>query len=204
MKKPLLIILFLLIFIISGISIIVIKSSREVLTAFGEMDNSLKKSRRFVEKENDSLFYAIQNEKLIHKANKVDSLTTTFKEYIESIKQEMLGVKDPNNYELMDQPNNMFFTESGLSEKGKEFIAKTDQLREELLIMVETPELKSDIANKLVTGQLRDRDGRRIDWLVFNFKDFPLVASVTKLTQIQSDVSTIESEIYKDYLAKQK
>ncbi|WP_298309992.1 hypothetical protein [uncultured Aquimarina sp.] len=200
MKKPVLIILLLLIFIISGISIIVVKSSKEVLTAFGEMDNKLSKSSISVEKEKDSLFNVIQDEKLIYKANKVDSLITSFKGYLESVKQEMLGVKDPKNYELMDQPNNMFFIEKGLSEKGKEFIAKIDQLREELLMLVETPQLKTQINSSLSTSEVRERDGRRRDWLEYNFKDFPLIASITRLTQMQSDVIILESDIYESYI----
>ncbi|WP_299218331.1 hypothetical protein [uncultured Aquimarina sp.] len=204
MKKPVLIILLLLIFIISGISFLLVKSSRDVISAFGEMDNKLSKSSVFVEKENDSLLNAIKDENLLVKANQVDSLITNFKEYLESIKQEMLGGKGPKNYELMDQQNNMFFTERGLSEKGKEFITKTDQIREELLELVETPELETKISNILSTGEVHDRDGRRRKWLEFNFKDFPLIASITRLTQMQSGVIILESDIYKNYIIGQE
>ncbi|WP_108805166.1 hypothetical protein [Aquimarina sp. Aq107] len=202
MKKPLLIILLLLIFIISGISFLVIKSSREVVSAFGKMDEAIQQKNYSVQKSNDSLLRSIKNEEHLIKALRIDSITTSFKEYIESIKQEMLGAKDPQNYELMDEPNNMFFTDNGVSEKGKEFVKKIDQLRETLLITAETSELKAEISNTLSTGQLRDRDGRRRDWLMFNFKDFPLVASITKLTQMQSDVTAIESKIFLHYLEK--
>ncbi|AXT56688.1 hypothetical protein J8L88_07600 [Aquimarina sp. MMG015] len=202
MKKPLLIILLLLIFIISGISFLVVKSSRDVVSAFGKMDEALQQKNYSVQKNNDSLLALIENEELLVKALRVDSITTSFKEYIESIKQEMLGEKDPQNYELMGEPNTIFFTGNGFSEKGKEFVEKIDQLRETLLIMAETSELKSEITNALSTGQVRDRDGRRRDWLMFNFKDFPLVASITKLTQMQSDVTSIESSIFLGYIEK--
>ncbi|WP_405205158.1 hypothetical protein [Aquimarina sp. LLG6339-5] len=200
MKKPLLIILLLLIFIISGISFLVVKSSRDVVSAFGKMDEALQQKNYSVQKNNDSLLALIENEELLVKALRVDSITTSFKEYIGSIKQEMLGKKDPQDYELMGEPNTIFFTGNGFSEKGKEFVEKIDQLRETLLIMAETSELKAEIANTLSTGQVRDRDGRRRDWLMFNFKDFPLVASITKLTQMQSDVTSIESSIFLDYI----
>ncbi|WP_298544786.1 hypothetical protein [uncultured Aquimarina sp.] len=200
MKKPILIILLLLIFVISGISFLLVKSSRDVISSFGEMDNKLSKSSVFVDRENDSLLNAIKDENLLIKARKVDSLITSFKEYLASVKQEMLGVKDPKNYELMDQPNNMFFAESGLSEKGKEFIAKTDQLRENLIVLVESPKLKTKITNTLSTEEVRDRDGRRRKWLEFNFKDFPVIANITRLTQMQSDVIAIESDIYRNYI----
>ena len=156
MKKPLLIILLLLIFIISGISFLVIKSSREVVSAFGKMDEAIQQKNYSVQKSNDSLLRSIKNEEHLIKALRIDSITTSFKEYIESIKQEMLGAKNPQNYELMDEPNNMFFTDNGVSEKGKEFVKKIDQLRETLLITAETSELKAEISNTLSTGQLRD------------------------------------------------
>ena len=202
MKKPVLIILLLLIFIISGISYIMVKSTGEVVSAFGKMDYKLEKSQYSVEKETDSLLAAIKDQNLLFKANQVDSLTTEFKEYLATIKQEMLGELDPQNYEVMDVPNTMFFSENGLSDKGKEFIEKIDQFREALLITVETPELKTKITNTLSTRQVYDRNGKRHNWLEYNFKGFPLIASITKITQLQSDVFTIESDIYKYYLAQ--
>ncbi|SEL68681.1 GldM N-terminal domain-containing protein [Aquimarina amphilecti] len=202
MKKPLLIILLLLIFIISGISFLVIKSSRDVVSTFGKMDKALQHKNYSVQKNNDSLLKAISNEELLVKAYQVDSIITGFREYIESVKQEMLGKKNPKNYELMDKPNTMFFAENGPSKKGKEFVAEIDKLREKLLGIVETPKLKTRINSILITEEVYDRNGRRKKWLDYNFKGFPLVVSITKLTQMQSDISSIESDILLDYLKK--
>jgi len=167
---------------------------------FGKIDHKLEKSRYSTEKETDSLLTAIKDQNLLIKANQVDSLTINFNTYLESIKQEMLGIKNPENYELMDAPNTMFFTENGLSKKGEEFIAKMNQIREELLILVETPELKVKINNTLSTAEVQDRNGTRQNWLVYNFKGFPLVASLTKLTQLQSDILSIKSDIFTHFL----
>ena len=200
MKKPLLIILLLLIFIISGISFLVVKSSRDVVSAFGKMDETLRTNNFSVEKENDSLLLTIKDEGLLLKANRVDSLVTDFSNYVVSIKEEMLGEIDTQNYEVMEERNNMFFTENGLSKNGMEFIVRINRLREALLVITENPELKTNIANTFGTGQVYDRNGRRRDWLAFNFKDVPLIVSVTKLTQIQSDITLIEKSIFLDYL----
>ncbi|WP_299434406.1 hypothetical protein [uncultured Aquimarina sp.] len=203
MKKSTLVILLFGIVVISILAWFISDSSREVLTAFGEMENTLKTNSLSVEIKNDSLLSEISDKKLVYKAKQVDSLTTNFKEYLESVKQEMLGsIKDPKNYELMDKPNNMFFFENGLSEKGEEFIAKMNQFRDRLLILVETPSLKNEINNILNTGQVYSRNGERRKWLEYNFKGFPLIASITKLTQMQVDVSSIESKIFLDCLGK--
>src|SRR5690606_34345031 len=44
-------------------------------------------------------------------------------------------------------------------------------------------------------GKVKDREGRPRDWLEYHYKGFPMVASLTKLTQIQSDIKSVESEI---------
>lgn len=203
MKKSTLIILIIGVLIVAGFTWFSVNASREVLKAFGEMEKAIQHKNYTVKKDNDSLLGTITDAHLRVKANTVDSLNSSFTAYIESIKQEMLGQKNPENYESTDKPSTLFFTEIGVSKKGEELIAKIDQLRKELLMLVETSELKTNIKNVLSTEQVHDRNGRRRDWLVYNFKDFPLVASITKLTQIQSDVSTMESAIYLDYLKEQ-
>ncbi|AXT52641.1 hypothetical protein D1818_18040 [Aquimarina sp. BL5] len=200
MKKPLLIILVLLVFVVSGISFLVSRARKKMFTDYVRMDQKLEQIAYPLEKENDSLLQLITDPDMWHKAQEVSFLTKDFKKYLESVKLEMLGEKDSENYELMDQPNNMFFTENGLSQKGKEFITRTNELRENLIALVETPRLKTKINNTLSTGQVRDRDGRRRNWLEVNFKDFPLIASIKKLTRMQSDVSKIEASIYRNYL----
>ncbi|WP_378178505.1 hypothetical protein [Aquimarina sp. SS2-1] len=200
MKKPLLIILVLLVFVVSGISFLVSRARKKMLIDYVHMDQKLEQMTYPLEKENDSLLRLITNSDIWNKAQEIDLLTKGYKKYLESVKLEMQGTKDPEQYELLYEPNNMFFTENGLSEKGKEFVKRTDELRESLIILVETPELKTKITNVLSTGQVYDRNRVRRDWLEFNFKDFPLIANITRLTQMQSDVSSIESDIYKYYL----
>ncbi|MFD2562827.1 hypothetical protein [Aquimarina rubra] len=200
MKKPLLIILVLLVFVVSGISFLVSRARKKMFTDYVRMDQKLEQIAYPLEKENDSLLRLITDPDLWSKAQEVNFLTKDYKKYLESVKLKMLDDKDPDDYELMDKPNNMFFTENGLSEKGKEFITRTDELRENLIALVETPGLKTKINNTLSTDQVHDRDGRRRNWLEFNFKDFPLIASITKLTRMQSDVSKIEADIYRNYL----
>src|SRR5690606_39022089 len=45
------------------------------------------------------------------------------------------------------------------------------------------------------------KEGIKKGWLTYHFEGFPMVASLTKLTQMQADVKTIESEVLSNMLA---
>ena len=47
----------------------------------------------------------------------------------------------------------------------------------------------------MISLAVYNREGKEIFWLDYNYKGFPLVASITKLTQIQADIKTTESQI---------
>ncbi|MDZ7613553.1 MAG: GldM family protein [Flavobacteriaceae bacterium] len=49
--------------------------------------------------------------------------------------------------------------------------------------------------NRFTTAKVLDREGKERFWLDYNYKGFPLIASLTKLTQIQADIKASESEV---------
>ena len=46
-----------------------------------------------------------------------------------------------------------------------------------------------------------NREGKKIEWLSYNFEGFPSIASRTKLTQMQADIKTTQSEVLSAMLA---
>ena len=62
----------------------------------------------------------------------------------------------------------------------------------------------NDVEKTFATGEVKNRDGRPVDWLKYNFEGFPMVASITKLTQMQADVKTTESKVLSALLAGQQ
>jgi len=204
MKKSVLLLLVVGIIAIACFAWFARNTSREVLTAFGKMEKALETKNENVQKDNDSILNTIQDESLLTKAKEVKILTHDFTKYLESVKEEMLGIKDPTDYEHMDKPNHMFFTANGLSEKGEEFIRKMDELREKLLAYTENEVLKETIQKTLDTRDIYSQHGKRLPWLVYHFKGFPLVASITKLTQMQLDVQSLESDMFLNYIELEK
>ena len=57
------------------------------------------------------------------------------------------------------------------------------------------PEYYADVEKKFATEPVTNRDGKVLDWLDYHYKGFPLVASLTKMTQLQADIKTTESEV---------
>ena len=63
--------------------------------------------------------------------------------------------------------------------------------------------IKNDVATRFSTDKVTNREGKEIFWLDYNYKGFPLVASITKMTQIQADIKTTESEVLGNMLQGQ-
>ena len=65
-------------------------------------------------------------------------------------------------------------------------------------------EIKKSIQANFSTAPVTNRDGKEVAWLNYNYEGFPLVASLTKLTQIQADIKTTKSEVLQRMLAGQQ
>src|SRR5690606_13916528 len=71
-------------------------------------------------------------------------------------------------------------------------------------VLSQNPDMASiaeDVKDKFETDPVTNRDGNKVDWLDYHYKGFPLVASLTKMTQLQADVKTTESEVLSSMLA---
>jgi gliding motility-associated protein GldM len=65
-------------------------------------------------------------------------------------------------------------------------------------------DIKKSIEANFSTAPVKNRDGKDVAWLNYNYEGFPLVASLTKLTQIQADIKTTKSEVLQRMLAGQQ
>lgn len=196
------------------IAMMALNMSKEVLSAFGLMNERLEDSNTAATMRNQQFIQGLQQKAedspelyrdLTEKAKQIDALASDFNQYVEGIKKELMtDVKDPQDYEVMDKSitldNKFFVGGDKYSQEGQEFVDKVNGFRTGVLTILgdNYPDVKADIENKFSTGEdgkVRDREGRPREWLEYHFKGFPMVASLTKLTQLQADVKTVESEI---------
>ena len=192
------------------IAMLALNMSKEVLSAFGLMNEKLVKSNEATESRNQSFVASLdvkaedQPEKykpLKAKADQIDKLAHTFDAYLANLKNKMVAtVDDPKEYEIMDKGDYLdqnFFKGDKIKEEGQEFLDQINGFREGVVKILSTEkgmdEVIKDVQEKFNTENIGGV-GKQT-WLDRNYKGFPLVASLTKMTQLQSDIKTTESEV---------
>lgn len=189
------------------IAMLAMNMSKEVLSAFGLMNEKLSESNiRATEKNNASYEtlalkaseQAKQYGEAKEKTDKLRSMADELFAYIGDLKTKMAAdIEDKKAYESMDKSgflDQYFFASGKITPKGKEFVDKINQFREQSLVVLGESELSTVVAARFSTGNVTNKEGKKIDWLKYNYEGFPLIASLTKLTQIQADIKTTEAD----------
>ena len=194
------------------IAMLALNMSKEVLSAFGLMNEKLTESNEATTARNASFMDGLaqkaldQKEKyepLKAKADQIAVLSTEFDAYLEDLKGKMVAkLDDPTDYEVMDRGDYLdenFFKGDKLKDAGNEFLAQMATFRDGVSsILADESGMESvvkDVQKKFSTDDVRNRDNVEIRWLDYHYKGFPLVASLTKMTQLQADIKTTESEV---------
>ena len=192
------------------IAMMALQMSREVLTAFGMVNESLAETNSRTTERNSSLLAGLaakaqdqpaKFQPLLEQAQQVDALSSDFNNYLEGLKEKLVAeMDDPQDYETMDKSDALdeYFFQSGKpSAAGEEFIAQINEYREGVIALIgeQFPEVASQVRNKFSTEPVEDSEGVTRPWLNYHFEGYPMVASMTKFTQMQNDVKTTESEV---------
>lgn len=200
------------------IAMLALNMSKEVLSAFGLMNEKLTESNQAATERNEAFMQGLAEkvseqpakyQPLKAQADQISTLANNFNSYLEELKGKMTAtVDDPQDYEVMDKGDyldNNFFKGDKLKPEGQEFLNQIKTFREGVIeVLSQNPDMASiadDVKNKFETDPVTNRDGNKVDWLDYHYKGFPLVASLTKMTQLQADVKTTESEVLSSMLA---
>jgi gliding motility-associated protein GldM len=204
------------------IAMMALNMSKEVLAAFGLMSEKLTKSNELATQRNTGFMAGLaekvseQPEKytpLKEKADQISTLSNEFNTYLDQLKAELVDDRDdPTDYETMDRPdrlNQKFFEGGKVTASAQEFLDKVAKYRDGVSAAIkEVKEVDASIADDVVktfnTDDVKNRDGVTEKWLNYNYEGVPLVASLTKLTQMQADIKTTESKVLSALLAGQQ
>ncbi|MBT8295897.1 MAG: gliding motility protein GldM, partial [Gramella sp.] len=201
------------------IAMMALNMSKEVLTAFGLMNEKLDKTAENYSERNTALMAGLATKveeqpakytSIKADADKIHELSSNFTQYIEGMKEELqASVDDPKDYETMDQStvmDQMFFQSGRISPKGEEFLGEIEKYRSGVSGILEsgynTIAQKVNVQKEFATDP-ENVEGAKVPWLKYRFEGFPLVASITQLTQMQADVKSTESEILSSMLSGQ-
>lgn len=200
------------------IAMLALNMSKEVLSAFGLMNEKLVESNEAATQRNADFMQGLaekvteQPEKyrpLKAQADQISVLADDFNAYLAKLKTDMTAtIDDPQDYEIMDKADfldELFFIGDKLKPEGQEFVDQMTKFRTGVAdVLKDNPDLQdivADVQKKFNTDDVTNRDGNVLSWLDYHYRGFPLVASLTKFTQLQADIKTTESEMLSAMLA---
>ncbi len=201
------------------IAMLALNMSKEVLSAFGLMTEKLALSNEDAKLRIDNDLKAMEKQlesqpekfgPLVAQAKEVEKLSNDFYVYIEGLKTDMMKkVDDPKDYEVQDKSDFLdekFFIGDKLKPGGQEFLNKLKDYKEGLAkILGKDPRFTSVLASankSFSTEPVKNREGKSIDWLDYHYKGFPMVASMTKLSALQSDIRKTQSDVLTSMVAE--
>ncbi len=198
------------------IAMLALNMSKEVLSAFGILNNKIIESNSITDERNKSSFDQLAqkaqeqpgqygNKKII--VEKIRAISKEYCNYLEEIKTKITSKTDKDEegnfmYEQMDKGDlvdRLFFKGDNPSNEGKEFLEKIrnypfqiKQIAGSKLPEVEVKKIEKRFATEPVKSK---KAGTTLDWFEYNYYGFPLIATVTKLTQLQADIKATESDV---------
>ena len=200
------------------ISMLALNMSKEVLSAFGLMNEKFVESNSAASARNlafmEGLDAKVEEQPAKYRplkaqADQIEQLASNFNNYIADLKSQMVsGLEDAKTMKLWTKGISLmsiFSLGDNLKPEGEEFVNQMNTFREGVTTaLASNPDMAAiidDVNKKFNTDPVENRDGIEVDWLEYNYKHFPLIASVTKLTSLQSDVKTTQSEVLSSMLA---
>ena len=198
------------------IAMLALNMSKEVLSAFGILNNKIIESNSITDGRNESSFQQLAQKAVDQpgqfgdkkaKVEKIRALSKEFNDYIEGIKTKVTEKfeRDAEGnlpYEEMDKGDlidRMFFTGDRVSKQGKEFLDKINNYPAQIKAIggssIAESEMKKIEARFATKPVYSEKAGAKLDWIDYNYKGFPLIATITKLSQLQADIKTTESDV---------
>ncbi|MBY0486157.1 MAG: gliding motility protein GldM [Flavobacteriaceae bacterium] len=208
------------------IAMLALNMSKEVLSAFGLMNEKFETANTASVENNKKLLQTIEqkgteNAGLYGPAKnasvKIAEISKSFYDYIGTLKLDATnGVEIDKKtgklpYEAMDKGPHIdetWFKGDNYSAKGKAIVEAINKYVADMKAAVASePSLASklspvisDIESKFNTADVKDGEGVTKKYLSYHFEHFPAIASLAKLTAWQNDVKKAEFDSYNNLL----
>ncbi|GAA4036812.1 gliding motility protein GldM [Flavobacterium cheonhonense] len=205
------------------IAMLAMNMSKEVLSAFGLMNERFEAANSSATSTNEQMMLALDTKASESKgefiaaaatAHKVQAATKKFYDFVGTLKSEVLkGVEVDKEtgklpYEAMDKADNLdhsWFTGDGYTARGKEVIAAIEAYKADMSAALSDKKyspILNEVTKKFDLAEVKDKEGVKIKYLDYHFKGFPAIASLAKLTAWQNDARKAESDVIAAALGK--
>ena len=202
------------------IAMMALNMGKEVLSAFGLMNEKLQTANERYQLTNEAAFAELERKEqekpedykeALEKARQVRELSNEYYAYLSSLKEEVMSqASNKTDYQVMDKSDFLdekFFKTDGLKPEGQKFLDEINKYRTQLVSLLGAKDeaLKKIIEERFSTGEnnkVKNREGNTVGWVQYNYEGFPYIAAVTKFSQLQSDVRQTEQDFYKAMLGE--
>ncbi|WP_342773108.1 type IX secretion system motor protein PorM/GldM [Flavobacterium cellulosilyticum] len=198
------------------IAMLALNMSKEVLSAFGILNLKIIESNSITDERNENSFGQLAQKaqeqpgqygekKII--VDKIRKISKEYCDYIEGVKTIITRKteKDAQGnflYEQMDKGDlvdRLFFKGEKPSKEGQDFLNRIAQYPSQIKEIAgsKLPEVEiNKIEKRFAMAPIKSKTaGATLSWIDYNYKGFPLIATVTKLTQMQADIKATESDV---------
>jgi hypothetical protein len=177
--------------------------SSEVAKAFITLEERLDEANEMNRQKSDSIAsvlttgYGLASDR----GRFLDSVSKQLQGYLTSLKSDMERSVAKDGFEAWESSgflDALFFEGATISSGGHEFIGRIDVYRMAVSghFKKDYPEIIERMEEDFSTAPVLDNVGRQQNWLPYNFKGFPLVATMTKISQMESDINRIKLELF--------
>lgn len=207
------------------IAMMALNMGKEVLSAFGLMNEKLQAANERYISTNEAVFAELEQKEqekpeeyaeALKKARQVRDMSNDYYTYLGALKEDIMSQAgkteaERKDFQVMDKSDKLdekFFKTDGLKPAGQEFLDKIKRYRDGLIALLDSKEdeaLINVIKQRFDTGEndkVKDREGNSVGWVQYNYEGFPYIAAVTKFSQLQSDVRQTEQDFYKAILGE--
>ena len=187
------------------ISMMALNMGKEVLSAFGLMNEKLQAANERYQSTNEAVFAELEKKEQekpeeyaesLKKAREVRDASNEYYAYLGELKEEIMKQagtteKERKDYQVMDKSDKLdekFFKTDGLKPAGQEFLDKIKGYRDGLIALLDSKKdeaLINVIKQRFDTGEndkVKDREGNSVGWVQYNYEGFPYIAAVTKFS----------------------
>ena len=197
------------------IAMLALNISKEVLQAFGLMNQRLEKNNITATERNNDFLASLgekageQPEKfapLKQKADRINALADDLVNYLDGIKSQategyelvngQLPAEELDKGDFLDE---LLFIGDKLKPEGQAFVDKIEAFKNGAIEILGNDagfeSIVKEIQNKFSTADVKDSEGITKGYMEYNYFGFPLISSITKMSGLQNDVKTTQSEV---------
>jgi len=202
------------------IAMLAMNMSKEVLSAFGLMNEKFETSNVSATESNARSIAALDQKAAEAKgefinaaatAHKVEAATKKFFTFLGGLKADASKGTEPEeakNYEAMDKADNLneiLFSGEGYTARGNAVIAAFEAYKAEMKSALNDPKyatILKQVNDAFTTTDVANKEGIKVKFLNYHFEGFPQIASVAKISAWQNDTKKFETDVINQALGK--